>query len=777
MVGCLLLLSLPLSAAPALLNHQGRMAVNGVNFEGTGQFKFALVNTAGTTTYWSNNGTSTAGSQPTAAVSLTVTKGLYAVILGDTALANMAAIPVTVFDNADVRLRVWFNDGTTGFQQITPDQRLVSAPYAFNATKADIAGNFTGPLAGDVTGTQAATAIAAPTVTGKLLTGYISGAGTITATDSLLGAINKLNGNVALRAPLASPTFTGTVTGTFSGSAAALTNLNGASLTAGTVGSAALAANSVDTSKIADGTIVNADISATAAIADTKLAAISTAGKVANSATTGTAANTPNTLVLRDAAGNFTAGTINGTFVGNGSGLTALPLGNLMAAPVKPVVAWGDNTDGQTAVPPLTGVAAVSAGSTHPLVLLNGGTVVTWGNGPAVPAGLTGVTRIAAGCGFNLVRKSDGTVVAWGLNTSGQTTVPAGITNATDVAAGEKHSLALRATGTITAWGDNTFGQTTVPAAATSVTAIACGYDHSLALKADGTVVAWGRNDAGQTTIPAGLTGVVAIGAGSYHSLAVRNNGTVVAWGWDQGYQSTVPAGLTGVTKVAGGYAFSMALKTDGTIVAWGDNSRGQTEPSAEATQVTAIAASASFALALRSALIPAQVARLDQENVFTENVGIGRTPATNALEVEGNASKSTAGSWLSNSDRRIKTEIQPVTGALEKLDQVRLVDFRYTDAYRAAHPGIQDKRYLNVIAQEFAKVFPDDVKSSGENMPDGSPILQVDTYGLTIYSAAAVQELHREKQALKATLDEQKKALAAQEERLRKLEAALNLK
>ena len=68
MVGCLLLLSLPLSAAPALLNHQGRMAVNGVNFEGTGQFKFALVNTAGTTTYWSNNGTSTAG-RPAAASS------------------------------------------------------------------------------------------------------------------------------------------------------------------------------------------------------------------------------------------------------------------------------------------------------------------------------------------------------------------------------------------------------------------------------------------------------------------------------------------------------------------------------------------------------------------------------------------------------------------------------------------------------------------------------------------------------------------------------------
>jgi len=51
--------------------------------------------------------------------------------------------------------------------------------------------------------------------------------------------------------------------------------------------------------------IVNADIDPAAAIVDTKLATISTAGKVANSATTATSANTPSTIVLRDASGNF----------------------------------------------------------------------------------------------------------------------------------------------------------------------------------------------------------------------------------------------------------------------------------------------------------------------------------------------------------------------------------------------------------------------------------------------------------------------------------------
>ena len=63
------------------------------------------------------------------------------------------------------------------------------------------AASFSGALTGDVTGTQSSTVIAAPTVTGKALTGFVSGAGTVSASDSILTAINKLNGNVALNAP------------------------------------------------------------------------------------------------------------------------------------------------------------------------------------------------------------------------------------------------------------------------------------------------------------------------------------------------------------------------------------------------------------------------------------------------------------------------------------------------------------------------------------------------------------------------------------------------
>ena len=71
---------------PATINYQGRVTVEGVNFDSAtaghaGTFRFALVSAGGATTYWSNDGTSVAGSEPVAGVQLAVTKGLYSVML------------------------------------------------------------------------------------------------------------------------------------------------------------------------------------------------------------------------------------------------------------------------------------------------------------------------------------------------------------------------------------------------------------------------------------------------------------------------------------------------------------------------------------------------------------------------------------------------------------------------------------------------------------------------------------------------------------------------
>jgi hypothetical protein len=79
---------------------------------------------------------------------------------------------------------------------------------------------------------------------------------------------------------------------------------------------------SVTSTMILDGTILNADINASAAIVDTKLDTIATAGKVSNSATTAASANTPSAIVARDGSGNFTAGTITANLTGTASNVT-----------------------------------------------------------------------------------------------------------------------------------------------------------------------------------------------------------------------------------------------------------------------------------------------------------------------------------------------------------------------------------------------------------------------------------------------------------------------
>lgn len=73
-----------------------------------------------------------------------------------------------------------------------------------------------GPVAVDASGN-----ISSAEVTSKLLTGYVSGAGTVGATDTILQGINKLNGNAALKMPLAGGAFTGAVT--FTGTTFAFT--------------------------------------------------------------------------------------------------------------------------------------------------------------------------------------------------------------------------------------------------------------------------------------------------------------------------------------------------------------------------------------------------------------------------------------------------------------------------------------------------------------------------------------------------------------------------
>ncbi len=127
----------------------------------------------------------------------------------------------------------------------------------------------------------------------------------------------------------------------------------------------------------------------------------------------------------------------------------------------------------------------------------------------------------------------------------------------------------------------------------------------------------------------------------------------------------------------------------------------------------------------------------------FNGKVGVGRIPSTNHFEVEGFASKTVAGSWVANSDRRIKTDITDITNASDIIMSLRPVKFKYTEEWKKRHPSIKDQFYYNYIAQEYQKVFPESVKGSGEYLEnDKNEILQIDTYNAQIVSIKAIQEL-----------------------------------
>ena len=124
----------------------------------------------------------------------------------------------------------------------------------------------------------------------------------------------------------------------------------------GTVSTAMIASDAVTTNKINDSAVTNAKVSATAAIVDTKLATISTAGKVSNSATTATNLDIANAIVARDANGAFSAGSITASLNGNASSATILQTSRNIAGQ-----AFNGSANISIAPTDLTGVTSTAA--------------------------------------------------------------------------------------------------------------------------------------------------------------------------------------------------------------------------------------------------------------------------------------------------------------------------------------------------------------------------------------------------------------------------------
>jgi len=332
-----------------------------VSRDGSGNFTAGTItaNLTGTATN-ATNSTTAVNFSGTLVGDVTGTQAATVVsTVGGQTSANVAAATVlaNAATSANTPNTIVKRDGSGDFTAGTITANLTgNASTATLATNATTAVNFSGSLVGDVTGTQAATvvstvggqtstSVAAATVlanaatslntpstivrrdaSGNFNAGTVIGSLLGSASNNVLKAGDTMTGTLVLPVgSAASPslTFTGTTAGLSSASSGLSLSTNATervAISSGgivSVNSFVLAGvvHNDASGNLSTSLITNADIIAGAAISDTKLATITTAGKVSNSATTATNTNTPSTIVARDASGNFAAGmiTLSGT--------------------------------------------------------------------------------------------------------------------------------------------------------------------------------------------------------------------------------------------------------------------------------------------------------------------------------------------------------------------------------------------------------------------------------------------------------------------------------
>jgi len=255
--------------------------------------------------------------------------------------------------------------------------------------------------------------------------------------------------------------------------------------------------------------------------------------------------------------GNTSQSNIPTIVEGLGSGVVSISAGDAHSCAVTDsgsVACWGQNTNGklgdgtttqrtfpvpvrESTLDALTGVLAVSAGSSHTCATMVSGGVKCWGlgnrgqlgNGTTASSSFpvdvawigTSAVAISAGGEHTCALTSTGDVLCWGFNGQGQLgnntvvnylapVLVSGIgPGALGVSAGDNHTCAITADGRSKCWGNNQNGklgdssivQKQVPSQVSNLTSgsevIAAGMHHSCAIVV-GKAWCWGRNDNGQ---------------------------------------------------------------------------------------------------------------------------------------------------------------------------------------------------------------------------------------------------------------------------------------
>ncbi|MGA9140464.1 MAG: hypothetical protein WBZ29_09585, partial [Methanocella sp.] len=252
-------------------------------------------------------------------------------------------------------------------------------------------------------------------------------------------------------------------------------------------------------------------------------------------------------------------------------------------------------------VPRLVRVKTVTTGDDFCTVLLENGTVWSWGRNEGAQLG-------------------DGTVYTYPVDDSMNRSDPGMVINLSDIkdiSSGNRNVIAITNDGEPWIWGFGSvylmgdYGKTHYSALMAysrvstpvhlenlhDIDSVAVGLYFAVALKEDGTVWTWGSNYCGQLgtgklddsydPVPVqGLSDIIQVSAGTEHALALSKDGTVWSWGRSQYGQvgdgtttdrdSPVKLDLPKIVSISAKGDNSMALDVDGNVWTWGSNNFGE---------------------------------------------------------------------------------------------------------------------------------------------------------------------------------------------------------
>lgn len=210
------------------------------------------------------------------------------------------------------------------------------------------------------------------------------------------------------------------------------------------------------------------------------------------------------------------------------------------------------------------------------------------------------------------------------------------------------------------------------------------------------------------------------------------------------GIGTTIPASILHINKSTSDYIL-FDSRTNGN---WGLKLRGDSDGPTDVATFIANGSSGEIRIgsAFSSYFPTFYAGNAEAMRITTSgNIGIGTTTPASKLHVAGRV---LATGYDMPSDIRLKEDITPLTGVLEKLDKIRVVSFKWNArseglGHSKGHPDV------GVIAQEVEAVFPDLVATG-----DKGNYKAVDYSRLTTVVIEAVKELKAENGKLKRRIE-----------------------